>query len=185
MGTACSLILMVVLIVYAGYKTSILQHKKSVDILQAVQKYHFDDDYVFGAEQGLNIAAAVVNLNGSSVGPIDPTYGRLVFNKFNIGLGDNGNVAYESKELASHLCSSEELGLSGTEHKFWPIKPQKKKALELLKDSLMCLDSDADLKIQGDVDSEKNQIIQVNVRKCTGREDCKTDEEIEAYFAVR
>ena len=61
MGTFCSFLLLLTLIVYAGYKVNILQGKKSVDILQAVNKHYFDDDYTFGANQGLNIAIAVIN----------------------------------------------------------------------------------------------------------------------------
>ena len=59
MGSFCSILLLVVLFAYAGYKASILEGKKKVDIVQAVQENYFDDSYVFGAEQGLNLAVAL------------------------------------------------------------------------------------------------------------------------------
>ena len=56
MGTVCSIVLLIILVAYTGYKVSILGGKKSVDILQAVSKHHFDSDHAFGGEQGLNFA---------------------------------------------------------------------------------------------------------------------------------
>ena len=51
--------LFVVMIVYTGYKISILNGKKSINIIQAVKENHFDDSHVFTARQGLNIAVGV------------------------------------------------------------------------------------------------------------------------------
>ena len=50
LGAFCSFLLVIILIIYAGYKVSILEGKKNVDIIQAVKENHFDNDYVFGAE---------------------------------------------------------------------------------------------------------------------------------------
>ena len=49
------------MIIFTGYKISVLQGKKSIDIVQAVLENHFDDSYVFSADQGLKIAVAVFN----------------------------------------------------------------------------------------------------------------------------
>ena len=80
MGTFCSFILLVCLIAYAGYKASVLERKKSVDILTAVIEDYYDDSYVFGAAQGLNIAVFVVNpFDLTTFQALDPTYGRVRF----------------------------------------------------------------------------------------------------------
>ena len=50
MGTFCSFLLLVILLVYTGYKVNVLESKKRVDILQAVNKNHFDYNYTFGAK---------------------------------------------------------------------------------------------------------------------------------------
>ena len=47
MGTLCSIALLIIMVAYTGYKVSILKDRKSVDILQAVSKYHFDGDHAF------------------------------------------------------------------------------------------------------------------------------------------
>ena len=61
LGTCCSFFLAIVLVAYAGYKVSILEGKKGVDILTSVSKNHFDEEYTFGGEQGLNLAVAVTD----------------------------------------------------------------------------------------------------------------------------
>ena len=61
MGTFCSFLLLMIMIAYTGYKVSILEGKKSVEVLQVLEKDHFDDNDSFGANQGLNVAIAVVN----------------------------------------------------------------------------------------------------------------------------
>ena len=62
MGSLCSIMLKVILILFTIYKINILNGKKSIDIVQAVLENHFDDTHVFSHEQGLNIAVAVTNL---------------------------------------------------------------------------------------------------------------------------
>ena len=61
MGALCSILLTLILIVFAGYKVSILEGKKSIDIVQAIQENYFDDTHVFSNKQGFNIAVAVLN----------------------------------------------------------------------------------------------------------------------------
>ena len=49
MGAICSLLLLALVLVYAGYKASILEGRKSIDILTAVTEDYFNETYVFGA----------------------------------------------------------------------------------------------------------------------------------------
>ena len=78
MGAFCSILLVIVLILYAGYKTSVLEGKKDIDIIQAVKENHFDDTHVFSHHQGLNFAVAVFSrVNPSTQQPLDPAYGRI------------------------------------------------------------------------------------------------------------
>ena len=84
-GAFCSLLLLIVMVVYTGYKISILSGKKSIDIIQAVKENHFDDSHVFSAEQGLNIAVGVYSsFDPSTHQPLDPTYGRVRFTKWKV-----------------------------------------------------------------------------------------------------
>ena len=91
MGTFCSFLLLITLIVYAGYKVNILQGKKSVDVLQAVNKNYFDDDYTFGAKQGLDIAIGVTDYHRQGAYElIDPKYGKISFTIYSFGLNEEG-----------------------------------------------------------------------------------------------
>ena len=62
MGASCTFALLIILLIYAGYKVSVLEGRKKVDILQAVNKNSYDVNYIFGGEQGLNVAIAVFDL---------------------------------------------------------------------------------------------------------------------------
>ena len=80
MGACCSFLLFLILISYAGYKVSVLEGKKSVDIVQAVLEDHFDSDFVYSAEEGLNFALAVFNpFDLTTLQSLDPSYGRIRF----------------------------------------------------------------------------------------------------------
>ena len=110
------------MIVYTGYKISILGGKKSIDIVQAVKENHFDDSHVFSAKQGLNIALGVfLTTNPSTHQPLDPSYGRVRFSKLQVQTSENGETNFQMAEIASHTCSAEELGLSGDDQKFFSI----------------------------------------------------------------
>ena len=66
LGALFSILLLILMLIYTGYKISILQGKKDIDIVQAVKENHFDSSHVFGAEQGLNLAVAVIKARDRS-----------------------------------------------------------------------------------------------------------------------
>ena len=108
---------LVILITYAGYKVSILEGKKSIDIVQAVVENYFDDEYIFDAGQGLNFAVGVLNpFDPETIKPLDPSFGRIRVTKLDWGADENNSFRNTLTELETHMCSSEELGLSGTNH---------------------------------------------------------------------
>ena len=49
MGALCSIILLILMLIYTGYKISILEGKKDIDIVQAIKENHFDQSHVFGS----------------------------------------------------------------------------------------------------------------------------------------
>ena len=80
MGALCSLLLLVIMLAYTGYKIYILEGKKSIDIIQAVQENYFDDSHEFDSKQGLNVAVGVFDaLRPKTLKPVDPSYGRIRF----------------------------------------------------------------------------------------------------------
>ena len=50
MGTFCSFLLLVILLLYLGYKISVLESRNKIDIFQAVKENHYDSSFVFGPE---------------------------------------------------------------------------------------------------------------------------------------
>ena len=80
MGALFSLLLVVNVLIFAGYKIYILEGKKSIDIVQAVLEDHFDSDFVYSAEEGFNFALAVFNpFDLTTLQSLDPSFGRIRF----------------------------------------------------------------------------------------------------------
>ena len=68
-----------------------LEGKKSIDIIQAVQENYFDESYVFSNEQGMNIAVAVFSpFSPDYQKPIDPSYGKIIFQRVDWGQDEQG-----------------------------------------------------------------------------------------------
>ena len=90
-GALCSILLFVVMIVYTGYKISILDGKKSIDIIQAVKENHFDDNHIFTSNQGLNIAIGIYSASDPRTHELlDQTYGRVRFNRVEVKTSEDG-----------------------------------------------------------------------------------------------
>ena len=140
-GALCSVMLIILLISYAGYKVSVLEGKKSIDILQAVRENHFDDTHEFTNQQGLNIAAMVVNpFNPATHQLIDPSFGRIKFSRSHWRVNEQGKFQLDFTELESHVCTSEELGLSGSNSAFWPINEKQEDYVKNFKHMYLCVD---------------------------------------------
>ena len=75
-GSLCSLLLLMVTILYASLKFDILLTKKDVRIVTAVEDMYFSDTDEFDYSDGLNIAASLWTGSEES---LDLTYGELVF----------------------------------------------------------------------------------------------------------
>lgn len=125
MGTACSILLLMILAAYTGYKIDILGAKKSIDILSVVIENHFSGDYVFGAEQGLNLAIGIlVPYQPIESHGVDPSYGRFKFSRMQRTANPDGSFEQTIEEIPSHVCTAEEFGLTGSNPEFFPLPPQ-------------------------------------------------------------
>ena len=114
LGALCSFLFFLAMVSYTSYKLYILEGKKNIDIVQAVKVNHYDNNYTFGAEQGLNVAVAVFNpFFPATLQQIDPTFGRIRFQRVEWEANSLGSATITFNELESHVCSSEELGITG------------------------------------------------------------------------
>ena len=80
-GGICTLLLVLLLLAYAGYKGSVLLGKTNFNLVQAVSRDYFDETDVMGAEQDLKVAVAIYSpfYNPETAQLLDPTYGRIRF----------------------------------------------------------------------------------------------------------
>ena len=102
---------------------------------------HFESSHTFTASQGLNMAFTVVNpFSRHLIEPLDPSYGRIRFRKFQWGLDRKGAFYLQETELKSHACSREELGMSGSDPKFWPTEERQENLINILFPVLRCID---------------------------------------------
>ena len=148
MGALCSFVLLVITISYTILKVDVLFKKKDVDIFTAVNELYLSDDWTFSARQGLNIAVGL-GYNG-----IDPTIASINFYRV-----DWDVLNSQATKLQSHECTQEELGASGSNSRFFPIRSSQAQYLDIIKPgAFQCID-DSDLQIQGNFNSLKGSIL--------------------------
>lgn len=148
-GSLCTFFMTFLLLAYASYKIDVLTAKKGTNIVQVVEEEYFDGSYVFGAEQGLNIAVGVIDEQEKVYGQIDPSYGKIEFKAFAYGVDRAKNELLTNEvKIESHACSEEELGLSGSNTQFFPIQESQRQLLSLNWGVLRCADK-TELQLQG------------------------------------
>ena len=157
----------------------VLIHRKDIDILLTKQEFHFSDTDVIGAEQGLNIAVGFTAFDNNQEWILTPQYGELVFNSLSWGSHPNGTFYLERERLDTHRCTREELGLTNDTSNavFMPFRETQKEFMDFYYSKLLCL-SKEDMYINGEFNSKTARQLNVQLLKCTGRPDCKSEDEI-------
>ena len=120
-GLFFSLLLFIFVSLYAVEKVDTLIYNKDVDILSVVNRNFYDRKYIFDYSQGFNVAVAFASFDDQNEYLLDPTYGRLVFEKAYWGVDENGSFFTSYVEMNSQRCTKEELGFGEPERmKFMP-----------------------------------------------------------------
>ena len=141
MGTFCSLLLMMTVLTFTYYKVDVLLGRKDVDVLSAVAENYFDSSDSFSGKQGLNVAVSLFNAQNSQFTvELDPSYGRIRFQILEWGTTKSGKQFRSNKEIDSHICSLEELGLTGTDPKFMPVNKHNFRLFVPSRTSMRCID---------------------------------------------
>ena len=115
MGSFCSLLLTVVMFAYTVQKIEVMISKKDIDILTALYDSYLDSDFDFGAKQGFNIAIKWQSLADEKE-TLDPSIGKLSFKYSEWGYQEDGKYFEEEGEIENHICTHEELGLTGNQN---------------------------------------------------------------------
>ena len=79
--------------------------------MSSTQKAHFGHEYVFDFEQGLNFAFAFTAYDSETENILDPSYGRITFNRYAWGIREDNEFFVTIEEIPSHTCTEKELGL--------------------------------------------------------------------------
>ena len=69
----------------------------------------------------MNIAIAFIDYYADSGSLMDKSIGRLIYKRYEWGEKDDGSTYTIIEEIPSHICTSEELGLTGNKSKFMPL----------------------------------------------------------------
>ena len=139
-----------------------------------------------GEKQDFFLAAALSDwsyIGGENLQ--DPTYGRLIFTKLrwgenpDTGLGESIYTALET-----HLCTAEELNLSGRPNVAgiaFPTNAEEKSIVSALKEQFTCIDR-GQFELNGNWDTNQGQVIGIQFEKCTNRQDCRSENEIDYWL---
>ena len=79
LGASCTLMILIVIVLYAYLKAWILLQRKDVNIVQIMHDSHHSAEMQFNFDNGLNFAAAFTGYDNEMERILDPSYGELVF----------------------------------------------------------------------------------------------------------
>ena len=88
-GSLITIIVHLVVFMYAYVQLDVWINKKDVDIMATTLNEHLPHDYIFDHEQGLNLAIAFTSYDSNPNPILDKSYGELVFNAYEWGKDEN------------------------------------------------------------------------------------------------
>ena len=155
-GLISSILLGIIVIMYAYLKTDVLINNKDVNLLQSINQYFYSDEDIFSYKNGLNIAVALTSYDENIEWILDRKYGELVFQVDAWGVDPETGV-YENHYsiIESDVCTSEQLGLvdDGKGAEFMPLHPQAKLTVLKNQKKFLCAKKE-EIYISGNFDSE-------------------------------
>ena len=93
-GSLFTFLIYIVSGVYSLQKLDVWRAKKDVDILSSTQAGYFNDSYVFGYDDGLNIAVAFTAYDSETENILDKSYGEIVFIAYEWGYDPDDGTSF-------------------------------------------------------------------------------------------
>ena len=151
--------------------------------MSTVRDQAFTSEDVFSFENGFNFAIGFTAFDNEEEEILDPSYGELIVQTREWGVKPDGSFIREFNQLDTHLCSEEELGLSEDKSQatFMPIDENSETYIRTYRKKMLCLNKE-DLGFYGSWDSKNTRMMNIQLRKCTNRLDCKSDRQIKEFF---
>ena len=182
-GVLLTLLTSVILIGYTVFKMSIMVNRRDNVMMSTTNDFYYDSDYVMDRSKYFNFAVALTAFDNVRENILDPSLAQVKFyaEEWEIdaeqNLINNMNIPIEP-----HICSREELGLTGANSQFLPSTRSAVIAeVERYQQKFMCLE-EKDMKIYGDYNSNRARQIQVRLEKCHDQAYCKSDEVIDRFL---
>ena len=104
-GSIVSILVYLIVILYAWVKVDVWFKKKDVDIMATKLTDYLPYNYIFDHDQGLNLAIAFTSFDNNPNPILDKSYGELVVNAYEWGDDENGKYFSRNVEIQSHSCS--------------------------------------------------------------------------------
>ena len=134
--------------------------------MTSTQKRHYDENYVFNYEQGMNLAFAFTAYDSETENILLPEYGKISFNRYSWGVRESGEYFVTVDEIQSHTCTREELGLNPEiESSFYSYSDTDKTLINSYQKKMRCIDSN-EMTINGDFDSPSANLLLLRLEKC-------------------
>ena len=110
-GAMCSLFMLVVILLYALQKTTILISKNDTNLQKTRLENYFDfSEPMTGADDGIFFAFKVFNAYNSKYGQLDSSYYRLSVGSYEFTFDEkSGDYVSNFTELKTHPCTMLEL----------------------------------------------------------------------------
>ena len=178
MGALCSLIFIIISLIFLYSKIMILMNVSQIELISnyVIGALTYEDKIT--AEDGFFVAAALTNYDDETEPLYDPRYGDLTLEHYgwdSIGLQPSSTV------LPTRNCSDEDLGLDASAD--FPIFAGSFNEVKTWKKKFRCT-NEKNLVIYGDYNSAKAQQFVIKFAFCDAseRSDCHSREETQEWL---
>lgn len=130
---------------------------------------------------------------------LTPDIGKLELRAIEWGTHEDGEYYYTEDLVETHMCTEEELGLTGESSDFYPVIDGAGEELEYMVGRFRCLDRE-DMHINGHYNADNARMLYIFLKRCINEDDddhhrrvlkgdkeekivCADDETIKNYFA--
>ena len=111
-GSLSTLVLFGALVVFSTQKLNIVISRTGQTMMQTIKDDFFDESDSFALDQGFAFAFALVN-DDFDLAPLTPEIGTIEIYAEVWGYDENSEYFDQKVLLPTHICSEEELGITG------------------------------------------------------------------------
>ena len=138
-GAICSIILTIIVVLFAWTKVLTLQEKQDVDIMSAMVEGELSFEEKFSEKDGFFIAVALTTYDSDEEITEQKEYGELIVEHYGWGY-DEDTIGTGGGILEYDYCTEEELGLvKGPNNRAYPILESSRNELHTYRKKFKCI----------------------------------------------